>query len=183
MSWATARKPKIKTVSLKLYGEKISIHAGRPKLQKTGDKDRITHPLTGEKYELTAVELTDDEMNINNPVEICGEEQEFPTCYKRMLYSVSPQTEDELVISDTQRSDPPRTRKKALYLPQATNCAIAIIGGADGPTAVTFGVEKGSVQAACSAMHFERVETVDWKAEFRVKLRQKICVELITEAQ
>ena len=181
--WATVRKPQIKTVSIVLDGKKISIPAGRPNLQKTGDKDRIIHPITGSEYELTAIELTDDEMNINNPVEICGEEQEFPTCYKRMLYIVSPQPEDELVISDTQRSDLPRTRKKALYLPQATNCAIAIIGGADGPTAITGGVEKGSVQAACSAMHFEKVETVDWKAAFRVKLRQKICVELIPKAQ
>jgi len=102
-----------------------------------------------------------------------------------MMYTVSPEIkEEELRISDSKRSDSPRQRKKALYLPQATSCAvIGIIGGADGPTALILGgpAVTGKLHAACSGLRFEPVETVDWKAEFRVNLRGERSITLLEE--
>ncbi|MBQ2756798.1 MAG: hypothetical protein IJF27_09005 [Oscillospiraceae bacterium] len=179
--WATARKPKINSMSLKLVGESSKISAGSISLKNGGDKAAVIHPVSGEKYTLTALDITDDEMHTENPAEIFGENMEYPTHYKRMVYSVSPEIGDNvLMVEDAQPSDQPRCRKKALYLPTATNSTvIAIIGGADGPTAVTFGVERGKFHAACSGMRFEPAERVEWKASFLVNLRGQTEIKLI----
>ncbi|MBE6884583.1 MAG: sodium ion-translocating decarboxylase subunit beta [Ruminococcaceae bacterium] len=183
--WATTRKPQIRTVELRLKGERVSFPAGHLVLKKAGDRAEVIHPITGEKYELTVQELTDSEMNMARVTEVMGEEVEYPIHYKMMMYTVSPEIkEEELRISDSKRSDSPRQRKKALYLPQATSCAvIGIIGGADGPTALILGgpAVTGKLHAACSGLRFEPVETVDWKAEFRVNLRGERSITLLEE--
>ena len=64
--------------------------------------------------------------------------------------------------------------------------SIGIIGGADGPTAM-FIAEPESRKAgtatgwhiACSSPHFKRTEVIEWQMEFREKLREDICIELV----
>ena len=61
-----------------------------------------------------------------------------------------------------------------------------MIGGADGPTAI-FMVRSGRKpeeeisgrHMACSSLHFESVEDVEWRVEFREKMREDVCVTLV----
>ena len=46
--------------------------------------------------------------------------------------------------------------------------SIGIIGGADGPTAIVVGeAAQGKLHTACSSLHFEIVDHVDWRIGFR----------------
>ena len=57
---------------------------------------------------------------------------------------------------------------------------IGIIGGADGPVAMTVGVpEEAKVQVACSAVHFEPVEKVEWRLTFREEPCGEMTIKLI----
>ena len=66
---------------------------------------------------------------------------------------------------------------------------IGIIGGADGPTAIfVTGISRKSgdkekvsesLHMACSALRFEPVDDVEWRIEFREKLREDIKLTLL----
>ena len=61
-----------------------------------------------------------------------------------------------------------------------SSVCVAIIGGSDGPTAIIFGgSDQGKLHVACSALHFEPVNDVEWRMEFHEKRREDITVELI----
>ena len=57
----------------------------------------------------------------------------------------------------------------------------AIIGGADGPTAIVCGgSSKEKLHAACSALHFEPVEgDIEWRIVFNIKNSNERSLELI----
>lgn len=59
--------------------------------------------------------------------------------------------------------------------------ALAIIGGADGPTSVIVGVPRTEkkLHVACSALTFEPQKKVEWKMTFREKTVVDISVILI----
>lgn len=58
------------------------------------------------------------------------------------------------------------------------HAAIGVIGGADGPTAVFVGAHTPKLHAACSSLHFEPVEDVEWRAVFSEKLMEdkEVCL-------
>ena len=57
---------------------------------------------------------------------------------------------------------------------------VGIIGGADGPTAVIGGQDKpGKLHAACSSLHFEPVEQVEWRIVFRERKCEGTDIDLI----
>ncbi|MBQ7861231.1 MAG: hypothetical protein IJ349_03400, partial [Clostridia bacterium] len=59
-------------------------------------------------------------------------------------------------------------------------CAIAIIGGADGPTEIFVSAGQDLEQhRALSALRFEHTDDIEWKIVFREKLMEDIEVELL----
>ena len=103
-----------------------------------------------------------------------------------MSYTITPEIPDRTVnVFDCAESDQPRRIESVPpekpYEPQATHCCVmGIIGGADGPVAITVGVpEEAKVQAACSAVHFEPVEKVEWRLTFREEPCAEMTVELL----
>jgi len=96
---------------------------------------------------------------------------EHPTHLTKMAYTLEPElTNMQFSISDTKQSDAP----KKVNLSALNNdfaSAIAIIGGADGPTSVIVGVPRTEkkLHAACSALTFEPQKKVEWKMTFREK--------------
>ena len=56
---------------------------------------------------------------------------------------------------------------------------VGVIGGSDGPTAVIMGRNAPKLHAACSELHFEPVNTVEWRAVFSEKLMDDVDVTLI----
>ena len=57
--------------------------------------------------------------------------------------------------------------------------ALALIGGADGPTALIMGHSKPKLHVACSALRFEPAEKVQWQPVFSIKLMEDITVEVL----
>ena len=56
---------------------------------------------------------------------------------------------------------------------------IGVIRGADGPAAIIAGQSAPKFHAACSSLHFEPVDEVEWRVIFSEKLMPDIDVELI----
>ena len=88
-----------------------------------------------------------------------------------MAYTLEPElTNMQFSVSDTKQSDPPK-KANVGALNNDFASAIAIIGGADGPTSVFMGVPRTEkkLHAACSALTFEPQKKVEWKMTFREK--------------
>ena len=63
---------------------------------------------------------------------------------------------------------------------EAAACSVAVIGGADGPTAIF--VAKGNsekMRVACSSLHFEKKSEIEWQMLFYKKMMEDICVTII----
>ena len=67
----------------------------------------------------------------------------------------------------------PNPRPSNPFEPTALHDAavIGIIGGADGPTAIVCGqpAAQSKLRAACSSLHFDSVDRVEWRLVFREK--------------
>jgi hypothetical protein len=98
-----------------------------------------------------------------------------------MAYTLDPELSNmQFSVSDTKQSDAPK--KAAVSAPNDDFAsAIAIIGGADGPTSVIVGVPRSekTLHAACSALTFEPQKTVAWKMTFRQKTVEDLQVRLL----
>lgn len=158
--WKTKRKPQIKTLSLTLIQEPVPI-AGLPfRVSLPGEQIELEHPSTGEKYTLTVQEYEQQKFSakhFNDP------SQEFPEHYTMMSYTISPDPPaGYFAVSDCIPPDRPRQKHTQPNAPGVTNsaCCIGIIGYADGPTAIIPNSgTKTKVRTACSALHFEPVES------------------------
>ena len=79
--------------------------------------------------------------------------------------------EHSIFVEDCAESDRPRQvkRETAFFAPEAQNdFCVGIIGGADGPVAIVVGeAAQGKLHTACSSLHFEIVDHVDWRVGFR----------------
>ena len=95
---------------------------------------------------------------------------EHPSHYVAMSYTITPEPPDGVMdIADCDDGDRPRQAPTATGQPAATSCAmvVGIIAGADGPTAILYDQQKqGKLHAACSSLHFEPVEQVEWRIVF-----------------
>lgn len=82
-------------------------------------------------------------------------------------------------IADCDDGDRPR---QAPGQPAAASSAmvVGIIGGADGPTAILYDQQKqGKLHAACSSLHFEPVEQVEWRIVFHEQKIECTDIDLI----
>ena len=99
-----------------------------------------------------------------------------------MSYTVTPELPDGvLTIMDCDDGDRPRQAPSAPGQPVATACAMVmgIIGGADGPATILYGPDKqGKLHAACSSLHFEPVEQVEWRMVFHEKQFEDTVIDL-----
>ncbi len=177
--WKTKRKPQIKTLSAILMQEPVAIPGPHFRASSPGEQIELIHPSTGMKHILTVQEYEQQELpaeRFNNP------DLEFPGRFARMVYTLSPDLPDQaFMVADCARGDRPRQKRADPRAPQATgDCCVGVIGGADGPTAIFLGGSgQGKLCTACSSLHFEPVDNVEWRMVFYDKSRQDITVELI----
>lgn len=177
--WTKKRKPQITTLSVTLIQEPVAMPGPHFYVSAPGEHIEFTHPTTGARHTLTVQEYERQEMSHEH---FGGQNQEFPAHYIMMSYTLSPSLPDgAFTVTDCAHSDQPRQKRTDLNEPQALSSAIVgVIGGADGPTAIIFGgSSQGKLHAACSALHFEPVEDVEWRMVFYEKRREDITVELI----
>lgn len=178
--WKTKRKPQFKTLRVRLEQEPVAIPGSHFKVAAAGDQTELMHPFTGKKHTLTVQEYERQELSAEH---FHDPSQEFPTHFVMMSYTISPDLPDQsFMITDCARGDRPRQKHTDPMEPQANGdvFCIGISAGANDPTAVVFGrSNQGKLRVACSALHFEPVEHVEWHMVFREKTRSDIDIDLI----
>lgn len=177
--WAKKGKPRITALSVTLEQEPVAMPGPHFHASVSGGHIGFIHPGTGVQHTLTVRECERQEM----PHEHFGNrDQEFPTHYIVMSYTLSPELPDgAFTVADCACSDRPRQKYTDSNELQASDSAcIGIIGVANGPTAIICdGNARSKLHVACSALHFEPVSDVKWHMVFHEKRREDVKVELI----
>lgn len=97
---------------------------------------------------------------------------DYPTHFTAISFTLTPEPpENSIFVEDCAEGDRPRQvrRETASFAPEAQNdFCVGIIGGADGPVAIVVGkAAQGKLHTACSSLHFEIVDHIDWRVGFR----------------
>lgn len=189
--WSTKRKPKISSLEVTIRHEPVEEPGLHFSVSKPGDSINFIHPKTNVTHQITIHEYVRQEMT----ADCFGDKNyEYPNHCTLMSYTVSPELPDgSFSIRDYGDGDRPRRkeirREKEFtnqephsYEPQAeADCmAIGIIGGSTGPTAIALsGGPQEKMHAACSALHYNPVDTVEWHIIFHEKPCDDISVKII----
>ena len=172
----TRRRPEVRTLSVTLKQQPVPVpgphfHAAAP-----GDTFQFVFPEGGTDYTMTVQEY---EQQVMEAKQFGNGRWEYPTHYHVMTYTVSPEFPGELTVADCVESDRPKEKRRNPDGPVAV-AGVAIIGGADGPTALLFGGRgQGKPRIACSALHFEPVAEVEWRMVFHETHFDDITAKLI----
>lgn len=177
LEW-TEKKPEIQSLVLTIVREPAAIPGGHFSVKEMGERVMISHPLTGVEYQLKVEEIVQERL----PKPILREDLEFPECYTKLVYALTPELPDTAFrIMDCASGDCPRQKPGAEHENNRFAASIGIIGGAAGPTAVTLNKADAGTKLwiVCSSLHFEPVERVEWRISFMEKLLEDITVKLI----
>lgn len=181
--WATAKKPIIKSASLKLKRETVQIDGIHFTNPSVGDVITFVRPKYGTQHKLTVLEYERQELSIQH---ISDAEYEFPTHYTAMTYKLEPNIPNEsFQIRDCVDNDEPKRKSEKGFASQSTDeaCAIGIIGSADGPTVIMLSAVNNSsnseVHTVFSSLHFEPRENIEWKLIFNEKPMDDVEVDLL----
>ena len=166
--FVTKRAPKIKSLAVTMTADEVRVPGPRFRADKAGDTFAFSY--RGTEYLLTVQEVEPQEL----PRERMSLDPRFdyPTHFTAISFAFTPEPPENLIfVEDCAESDRPREimRENTRFAPEAQNdFCVGIIGGADGPVAiVTGGTAQGKLRAACSSLHFEPADHVDWRVGFR----------------
>lgn len=175
--WGEADAQELYALSVRMERQRENIPGQHFTTPAVGESIVLTHPLTGEAHTLTVHELEQQELPehaFHDP------SMEYPNHVLAVSYSLEPDiTGRGFMLQDCADGDRPRQKDQDAPVVFAHAAAIGVIGGADGPTAVIVGTHTPKVHAACSSLHFEAVEEVEWRAVFSEKLMEDMEVCLI----
>ncbi len=180
--WEYKRRPEIKTLSLTMEQQPVSIPGPHFTVNAPGDSFRFVHPVNRTEYTLTVQELEQQTLPKNS---FSSGRRIYPRHFVEMSYTLSPEASEQISVSGCDDSDKPLEVMPSddSFVPSSSSDAacIGIIGGADGPTAIVFGVStQGKLCAACSALHFEPAkQDVTWRITFHEKMFDSILLTLI----
>ncbi|NLK22188.1 MAG: hypothetical protein GX308_09000 [Epulopiscium sp.] len=178
--WQTKRKPSISSLDVMIKHDPINISSSHFNINAPGERIEFTNPVTNILHIMTVQEYKLQEIPTNM---FSDEDYDFPSHCIAMSYTISPDLDDEsFSVRDCSSGDKPRKKHRNPMEPQAiSDCfAVGIISGAHSLAAITFGDSRqGKLRALCSALHFEPVETVDWKIIFHEKPCHDMTVKLI----
>ena len=173
--WATKRKPEIKAIKLKLERHPTVIQGIHFKNPSVGDVITFVHPIYSTEHKLSVLSYEKQEFPRQG---FQHEEYEFPTLHTAMTYTLEPELPGrKFQVRDCADNEQPKRKPRNQFEPQASYdaCSIAIIGGADGPTAVFVSDgQKPEQHRALSALHFEYTDDIEWKLVFREKMIEDI---------
>lgn len=178
--WATKRKPEIKSLKLKTERDPVAIQGVHFKNPSVGDVISFVHPVHNTEHKLTVIAYEKQEFSGRG---FQHEEYEFPTLHTAMTYTLEPDLPGRsFQVRDCLENEQPKCKHRNQHEPHASYdaCAIAIIGGADGPTAIFASAkQKPEQHCALSALRFEHADDIEWKTVFREKLMEDSEVDLI----
>jgi len=181
--WKTVRKPKLRTLSLKLKEAPVAC-IGEQFITDQAFQSQVIqliHPLSKKEYQLTidgceATSLDADAFRFRNDLE-------YPGYFHVLAYHISPELSfEEFRIQDRARSDRPRSRGCDSAISNRTSVgSMAVIGGCDGPTAIFVAGRQVSNQhtiTVSSSLHFTPISKVEWQPVFYVKENEDIVLEI-----
>ena len=177
--WGDEKPTDIHSMELCFEPRETKISGLRFVAQQEGDDFQFVHPLTGTQHVLTVQEIESKELSQTH---FPDDTMEYPRFFKAMTYTVEPDIDrNHMAVLDCADGDSARPKKSiSREKGSATASSIGIIGGASGPTAVIMGnTVPRTVHAACSAVRFEPVDSVEWRIVFREKLKEDIQIKLI----
>ena len=178
--WSSKRKPEIKSVRLKLERDPVTIQGVHFKNPSVGDVISFVHPISDTEHKLTVLAYEKQEFPRQG---FQHEEYVFPTLHTAMTYTLEPELPGRnFQVRDCLQNEQPKRKPRNQFEPEANYdaCAIAIIGGADGPTAVFVSDGRNLEQhRALSALRYEHTDDIEWKIVFCEKLIEDIEVELL----
>lgn len=174
--------PDIRSLAVRMERKSENIAGQHFVTPAVGESITLTHPLTGQTYTLTVYEVEQQELPehaFRDP------NMKYPDHFLVMSYSLEPDIHDRgFMIQDCADGDHPKQKKRDPHVAYASSVASVgviggIIGGSDGPTAIIMGQGAPKLHAACSSLHFEQVDAVEWRAVFSEKLIDDVDVTLI----
>lgn len=181
--WKGRRRQEIKSLSMIMKQTPVPVPGPHFCVTAPGDSFDFICPETGERHRLTVQEYERQEIPREH-VSVASD-MEFPAHCMVMSYTIAPELSNHaLTIADCMDSDRPRRKKQMPLTPVSTAdvFAIGIIGGADGPTVITVGGrERGNLCSACSALHFEPVQDVEWRMVFHEKRYEDMVVPVLLD--
>lgn len=180
--WTDAPIADISEMEIRMETRDAKIPGPRFETHEAGKIITFQHPITGIEHCLTVQELDHQELSQTH---FRDESMEYPTHFVAMTYTIEPEIDkNHIMILDCADGDRARRRtdisQEKECVPVMSASAIGVIGSADGPTAILVGnVVPRTLHAACSAVHFEKVDFVEWRIVFREKLKEDIQIKLI----
>ncbi|MDO5559816.1 MAG: hypothetical protein Q4F95_09495 [Oscillospiraceae bacterium] len=180
--WSTRGRPEINSLFLTMKQQPELIPGSHFKVHAPGDSFVFSHPVSMQEYILTVQDLEQQALPENS---FDTDHWIYPTHFTFMSYTLSPETTEKIIISDCNEGDKPieNVQTEDPITPAASSnvSCIGIIGGADGPTAIAFGGNKqGNLRTACSALHFEPVQSdIEWQISFHEKRFDNFTISLI----
>ena len=162
---------------MRLVSRPSAVYGMRFCVQGSGEEIVFTHPITGKEHRLTVCTYEDHELRWGNAPTAS------PVYFTEMNYTLSPELSGhQLQISDREKSvvgGHPTPDKAGSDF----ESAIAVIGGADGPTAVCVGAKQGTpeIHAVCSSLRSSQHTQITWQMIFREKTTEDLHVMLISE--
>lgn len=178
--WDGRRKADITSLALHLERDRTSIPGPRFLTPAEGESIPFVHPMTGTEHVLAVQKFEQQEIDKNR---FRDHALAFPNHFALMTYTLVPElARDAFHLKDCNRGDSPRPRNPDERSRLAMSAgAMAIIGGADGPTQVFVSCgEAAKAHTACSSLHFDAIQApIEWRLTFREKMMEDIDVELI----
>lgn len=165
---------------LHLSAAKVMVPGPHFKTPEPGTKIVFEHPITKESHTLTAEERENQTLSSEM---FPDDGMERPRCCQVLTYTMEPDLQEPaFFLRDCCEGDPVRPQKG--YGPTAYNgVAFAVIGGADGPTAILAGRRQKKLHTACSSLYFTPPERVEWRLGFYQKPREDVAVALLPEEE
>lgn len=178
LSFPWTSKRDIRSMSITFEHDMTQIQGIRFRDPADGEKIKFRHPVNGTEHVLTVTKT--EKQELDNSLKLDG--MILPTKNRVMAYTLEPDISPlNFSVRDTDRNDEPMPCEEVLHDEDiGTSSAIAVIGGADGPTAVFFSrANDRKYHSACSALKFKPAESVEWQMVFREKTEDDIYIELI----
>ena len=165
--WATKTRPVLKTLSLSLEQNPVSVPGPRFTLSGAGDVVKFVHPVTGETHALHVVEYETQQMDAGHLQDT--DQWEYPTHYSAMSFVVEPELpRQSLTVRDCGQGDRPRPKQSNMAGPTVATSVGVILATS----------KSGQPRAACSSLYFDPPERIEWRMVFYQKTAEDIEVDL-----
>lgn len=147
--------PPVRDMSLALVAEPVSIPGQRFIAPRPGESMTFEHPVTGYTHRLTVTAQNRESLNPNFL-------SDHPSCYTRMAFSLDPPlNKEQFSVVDCDPGD-------------------AYPGGPDSRAEISLQGKIPTVgHFAVSSLRYTPAEQIQWRMEFRQKLRQDVTVPLL----